>query len=857
MASSVSYSQVGSEVQELPPIGQARPDELRQWVDDRITYRHPLRIRDMATCRRAELYDQGMQWLMRAFAGYESGAATSQWVQAVWDRNDPNWIPTPCFNEGLGARQNESARLASPNPRPKITPRSKRPEQEIRQGSKLATDIARHRLREMGWEEEAWRIYLHMPLYGGAWVKSEWEQAWDKTTMVPVMGAMACPRHPAISGSAPGASPEQGMPPEMPPPPGAMTSTLCDFVIADPAGVPGQVCPHCPDHPPLQPFQPSMQEAVQMKDAAGMPLGREQALGDWNVSVPTPYDMFVARMGIRMRFGKINQWVEVHTETLDWIAERWPEKAADVKPESAAMLARFHPIAGAPDIYHGVMDSRIFHNSARVKEWHKAPWTEKIKGPNGEVSFQRNQGRSVVMVGDVVLRDEPFMLESATRPGKFVPRIHMEYIPWEMRDGGERLQGLSLWEILFDAQDSHNEIKSQTQAVRQRLAVPLYIFLRRHNPTLIQSRGGIPGRAIEIEPDEMAPLTMPQLINNQTIDSGVNVEDEAILDFFDRASGRTDVERGNVSASMPALAIRLLKGASSEGRQPRVDRVNQALKRIFKHGSQLQAHMYVEPREYRYEDEDGEEAWNSAKGIDIEFETDVEIEAEPAFDEKAQTQETVKNLVDSGLLDPRGASGLQRRKILVHMDVPKNLLEEERLAEASAQREWKAFREEQKPPRIDPGLDSHRDHFEDHGIRCHTAFFRNMEEQGGWEAALQILGANWDQRLQILAIDPQTAEMSMQQPNMPPIGLENMDLQDRVMAFWSVLLTTNGFQPQNPDMFGLVVQWRAHMAAHKLHEEMAQMQAQAGPTLAQPGGEETASGGQPTPGQAPVAGAPV
>ena len=54
----------------------------------------------------------------------------------------------------------------------------------------------------------------------------------------------------------------------------------------------------------------------------------------------------------------------------------------------------------------------------------------------------------------------------------------------------------------------------------------------------------------------------------------------------------------------------------------------------------------------------------------------------------------------------------------------------------------------------------------------------------------------------------------------------------------------------------LVLQWRSHMEAHRLHGEMAQMQAQMQPTLAQPGAEETESGGEPPPG-APPEGAPA
>jgi hypothetical protein len=712
----------------------------------------------------------------------------------------------------------------------------------------------------MGWEQQSWLLYYHMPLYGGAWIKSEWDEPWDKTVTVPVQGAMACPRHAAYQTGE--AQPEGDV-------------ATCDFVLANPeqptagggpapwlgsvatpVGQPVSKCPHCPDHPELQEFQPSMEEAAGMQDATGQPLGVQRPLGDWQVTIVNPRDIFPRDMGMSMRWGHVPEWVEISTEHLDWVAERWPDKAGKVKPEKAALLAKYHPVAGAPDVMHSILDAKLFREHTRVKQWHKEPWHEKITDPNGQTRYERNQGRSLVIAGNELLFDGPFLLESQVKPGETVARVHMEYVPWELRDGGLRIQGLGLWETLFDAQDLGNEARSQTQSVRQRIAVPMYIFLRRMNAQIVQARGGIPGRFIEIDPDESAPNTMPTLFNNETIDAGVHTEIEDAQRFIERSAQRTGVERGDVPASMPALAIRLLKGASAEGRQPRVDRINQALKRTFKHGAELQSHKYVEPREYKFEGEDGEERWASAKGIDLEHQTDVEIEAEPGFDEKAQNQETVKMLLDAEILDPN-ASKMQRRRILSHMDVPKDLMEDEKLQEAAAQREWIAFRDEQRGARVDPGIDSHADHFEEHGNRCQTEYFRDLEERAGWDAALKILGANWSQRLQMLAIAPQDIDTQMKMAGFPlPMSMTQMDLQDRVAAFWGFLLVTMQFELQDEEALDQVITWRSHMEAHRLHEEMAQMQAMAQPTLAQPGAEETAAGGQTAPG-APPEGAPA
>ena len=867
MSSADTYAGIGLggtfEVPVLKPIGEASAAEVRRWIDERTFYTHRLRARDAAMWRRAELYDAGVQWLWRAFSGYDVGGVSSQWVRAAYDKGDPNYIPTPVWNEGLPARQNESARLAAPNPRPKINPRSTRPDVTTRQGAKLGTDMNRHRLREMGWEQQSWLMYYHMPLYGGAWIKSEWDQPYDKTVMVPVQTAMACPRHKAFGD--PGGPQPEGVRGE------------CDFVLANPTVDPkagpapwlGSVanptdqpvsrCPHCPDHPELQPFKPSMQEASGLLDSQGQPMGVKRPLGDWQITIKNPRDMFERDMGMSTQWGQINEWVEVATQPLDYLGARWPHTAGEVKPEKAALLAKYHPVAGAPDVMHSILDAKLFREHTRLKQWHKEPWHESLQLKSGKRSYSEdlNEGRSLVLAGDTLLSDEPFMIDSPVKPGEKVPRVHMEYVPWELRDGGLRLQGLGLWENMFDAQDSSNEARSQTQAVRQRIAVPLYAVLRAWNMRIVAARGGLPGRFAEFDPDPdggPGQLQMPTLFNNDTIDSGVAQEMQDALSYIERVSGKVEVEKGNVPPGVQAaLAIRMLKAAASEGRQPRVDRINQALKRIFQHGALLQSNMYTEPREFKFDGEDGEERWASAKGLDLEFQTDVEIEAEPSFDEKAQNQETVRALIDTGLLDPN-ASRLQRRKILVHMDTPKDLLEDEKLQEAAAQREWMAFRDEGRGPRVDPGLDSHGDHFEEHGNRCQTEFFRDLEERCDWDGALEILAGNWKQNLMGLAMTPELMD-----PNLVP-----MALQDRVYTFWTFQIQQNqaaaaeappgGKEPfMSPDVEAMeqVLLWRSHMEAHRLHEEMAQMQAQMQPTLAQPGAEETESGGQPTPGQAP------
>src|SRR6185436_4201359 len=151
----------------LPPPRIATEAQLRKDVDRQLYYGHLTRVRDHRRWRRAELFEASIQWLQKAQAGYDEGANASQWVERYWAPNDPLRIPTPVFNEGLGARQNESARLARPHWRPTVVAKSEIPDLKSRQAAKYSQEMIRHRLKEMVWESQENLVYYHMPMYGG------------------------------------------------------------------------------------------------------------------------------------------------------------------------------------------------------------------------------------------------------------------------------------------------------------------------------------------------------------------------------------------------------------------------------------------------------------------------------------------------------------------------------------------------------------------------------------------------------------------------------------------------------------------------------------------------------------------
>src|SRR5258706_14863190 len=177
-----------------PPLDTATAQQVVKWVNSGLYYGHEMRCRDVSRYRRAELYDQGMQWLREAMGGFEQGSSPGQWVGVYWSGDDPSYIPTRVFNEGLGARINESDRLGRRNYRPIVTPKSEMPDLASREGSKAMKDSLVHSMRERHWDDKQGPLlYYHMPLYGGAYWKSEFVLRWDQIVQVPVMSAASCP----------------------------------------------------------------------------------------------------------------------------------------------------------------------------------------------------------------------------------------------------------------------------------------------------------------------------------------------------------------------------------------------------------------------------------------------------------------------------------------------------------------------------------------------------------------------------------------------------------------------------------------------------------------------------------------
>jgi hypothetical protein len=275
-------------------------------------------------------------------------------------------------------------------------------------------------------------------------------------------------------------------------------------------------------------------------------------------------------------------------------------------------------------------------------------------------------------------------------------------------------------------------------------------------------------------------------------------------------------------------------------------RIKEALERLFSHGMRVMAANNIEPREFKYEDEDdGDTHWGTADGLDFQGQTNVEVEVETGFDTDIEKKEVTRELVTLGLLNPVEMSRESRRKVARIMGAPDEITEGEDIQTASAQREWYKFKHEDRIAMVDPGLDDHEVHFMQHGTDAQSEYFRTMEEECDWDGALNLLAGEWSDYMQQAArfppdpLPPPPAgvppeiQASLEEEARDEVGPAPPKIapQRALIVLWGQALTEAGFSPYRPaegaeedpdalgraaETFAKVLAWRAHMAAHEI-----------------------------------------
>jgi hypothetical protein len=301
----------------------------------------------------------------------------------------------------------------------------------------------------------------------------------------------------------------------------------------------------------------------------------------------------------------------------------------------------------------------------------------------------------------------------------------------------------------------------------------------------------------------------------------------------------------------------MLSEQTAERRRGRIQRIRRALERIFSHGLSLCQELAREEREYKIETEAGQ--WESGKwtGSDLNGMTDIRIKAEPEHDTELQRQQTIRDLIEAGVIDPRDPS--VRRILADELGGHTALFKSQELQIGAAQREFTALKSRKVYPVVDEDLDDHPSHYEQHGQDLLSEWWVEKEQAAGWDKVLRVL-PGWNTPQQVPGgVDPTTGMPVMQM--ISPLDMMTQNplapkcLEGQILQLWLLRLQSVGYAPGPDEVEPLncVMQFRAHHLAHKILAERSMAQASAAPQMAAPASQnETAAGTVATPGQAPM-----
>lgn len=873
---------------DLPPAKYGKGDKahseaLCKYQESYLQYEHAYWIRRASRMRMADLYYQAIQWLQKSFN--IDPTQTPWWSPLSFKDNDPDAIPTPVFDEFSPPIENEAARLGKPEYEP-YARTDIGADVKAREDAERAQKILNDGLEATNFRDKMETFYHHMPLYGGAFLLSRWDQSWEDTTRIPSLDAVRCPacdfklRSSKLTEQEALGSIEQGKAAgidvafpedeEMPPSYSVSTCLTCQdheeqtFQPGDPLlGTEGGMMPtRVPGGPKLEPFTPIDDELYET-DHFGRDLGDDVPKGQWAVDVPSQYGLHVENMGIDVQGDNIRAFTYEHVESLDWVNLRY-RNGYMVQPEEDQVVGQYHPIVGERVIFFSGTTSpnggSVFRQHARVRETYVKPFMEYEKGEDGEVildaegrpKMRLNKGRAIVSANRVILFDGDLMIESSHVPGKQIPRVLLRYVPFGIRSGGREMYGVSMAERIFDVCDNVNEMQSQVQDARQTMGSPKWLAERGH--ALDYNSGDRAGIIWQYTWQPDAPA--PREIGNTLLNSEWTKEYESNLDHLQRNTNMQAVEQGNVPPGVAAaLAIQMLTEQTAERRRGRIQRIRRTLEAVFSHGLDLMEEFVREEREFNVEAEPGQ--WESGKwtGEMLTGSTEVHIKAEPEHDTELQRQQTIRDLIEAGVIDPRDPA--VKRILAEELGAHTALFKAQELQLDNAEREFLDLKGRKIYPVVDEDLDDHVAHYEQHGQDCLSEWWLEKEKAAGWNKVLMYL-AGWKSPKPTGQIDTMTGQpitmSAFDATAMNPLAPKAVEGQ--ILQTWAMLLQMVGYQPLPDEVEPLscVMQFRAHHAAHKILAEQAMAAANMGAaTMAAPAAmNETAAGTVATAAQGPT-----
>lgn len=740
------------------PDLEAEENEILGYRDRHFNFYSVYRNRHMERAAKALHYYIGHQWieldrevLLDTSRGYVFRDSRS--------RGDVE-MPRPVTNFCGPAADSELATLNKRKLTPKCSPSERHPRTEA--AAKIAQEVLDHRLRKLDWSYHRDTFILDTITTGTGCLKSYWDTPYDELTRIGNPEAMVCPECEAkfATNNIPTSIRESD--------PRVLSSALLESPDDDVTSFQFSRCPFCRSAPQLSPFPVTPDLAENGVDAFHRPLGFDAPRGNTAIEVPSMFYLFPENSGLDVTPATCRVHGQASIRSMDWLAERYPDRIDEIEPGDPQDLMEQHPIMGERHLlgwYNSSLDSAIYEDHQRVYEIY------------ADRSYRFPEGRSIVIAGGkTILEDGPLYRTFEGEDGEkiSVPRVKYFYSRFKIRKG--ELWGQSLLDDLISPQNRINAIDSQVIEARERMGSPNLLIeeqMELTGPEWDENYGG--GKLMTYVGNPALPGSKPEVFGSTLMPSGVFEERGSCKEDLQFLGGPQPIQTGAAPKNVSTTSGLQLLGEQAELiSEPKLRDIETACQGTWEHQLELVWVLRTDSDEYEVDTEAEGYLVKQYTREDIAGQTKVKVEKQAFIEKSIYDREAAREAQADGLYmveDP-----VSRKRLLEIRGLPTDINQNQNLQVESAKRQWVEFTDDGRIPVIDETLDDPIIRYEILGTYLQTNEGKRLSDAVGWPQILKSIGG-WQMEL----IQAEQADMVARQYYGPELSA-NKPLADQKYA---------------------------------------------------------------------------
>jgi len=699
-----------------------------------ISYRNRVFSQYSAYRRRLEMrwainyhYMIDNQWLDLVVSSIPLGGSGTYALKILQAEKDG--VPRPVTNI---LAPNLEIELATYNKRqyiPKVVAASNDPaDMDV---AKRSTAVLRNRAVVDHWPQVRNRAGLHLVVAGTGVIRTWWDGSYTKTQQIMSPLAQMC--------SACG---EKLAAPEFPSALKEKIRTNTDTlqpVVGDPLSLKVTDCPSCGARGTMRDAE--INEAdLKYRDIFGRSLAVHVPVGDPAMEALDLFCVYPENGAVGVSYDTWRIMGSCTPRSLDWIADRQPGWASQLRPDNQTSLLRRNPLLGefsAFGWYNSAADNTIYQDHALYYELIHLPGYRFPKG-----AIVRSCGQLVEvseLMWDYEDKDTGFTLS--------VPRAMYSCGVWAERPG--EFFGHSMFDRGRSIQNRINGGDSQVIDIHERMANPHIMAATDMNTAGPEWWAGrYSGKILRYERSPLAAEDKPMVFGGVSAPSGLFQEGRQRREDARFVLGPAEIEIGGSPKNVTTTSGLQLQSENAEQRRsPREESMDFISKSVWEHYLKMEQGFRVDDTSYEVEDKKQVGQWRTEVYNRVHLWGRLRLEIE-------KTAFVSKSIYDREATREAQADGLyivtkpkDRKRLLELRGLPADVNEDDNLQVDAAESKWACFLKEGKIPTLDPTLDNPAIHFDVLSTRLLCDDGRRLATLAGWEGILPKL-TDWPLLLQ-------------------------------------------------------------------------------------------------------------